>query len=270
MISKEQVIRRFGKMSHSYDEYANIQKNMAVTLHHLAKTTGNFTNILEIGCGTGFFTRLIASLYPQARILATDISPGMLTAAKANLRDFNHIRYALEDGENLQTCETFDLIISNAAFQWFNDYTKAYRGFLDHLLPGGHLIYATFGQNTFRELHASFQAAHEISGIRSSARHGQSFASSSALHTLMTDLSYKTVTHTEEYFREFFPTVKDFLASIKKIGANNASHRGNPTVNRQLMFSMMRFYEQNYQEHGQIYATYHVIYGCGKKIGTRG
>jgi malonyl-CoA O-methyltransferase len=264
MINKEQVVRRFGKRSHSYDEYARVQKKMAAALTHLAKEAGNFTKILEIGCGTGYFTRLIASLFPRASILATDIAPGMLAAAKINLLDFKNIHYALEDGENLQTSETFDLIISNAAFQWFNNYPLAYAGFLDHLNPGGHLIYATLGPQTFHELHSSFDTARNISGLHSGARHGQSFTSSAALHTLMTSLGYTKVSHTEEFFREYFPAVKDFLVSIKKIGANNAN-LSNPVVNRRLMFSMMRAYEHNFRENGQIYATYHVIYGNGQK-----
>lgn len=264
MINKDQVIRRFGKMSNSYDEFAKVQKKMAVALSNLAKAAGNYTKILEIGCGTGYFTRFIASLFPSATILATDIAPGMLAAAQANLVEFENVRYALEDGENLQTSETFDLIISNAAFQWFNNYSRAYGDFYDHLRPGGHLIYATFGPNTLHELHSSFDIAGKISGLPSGARHGQSFASSAALHTLMTDLGYIKVSHTEEYFREYFPAVKDFLASIKKIGANNASFK-QPVVSRQLMFSMMHFYEQNFRENGQVYATYQVIYGCGQK-----
>lgn len=265
MISKNQVARRFGKMSHSYDEYAKVQKSMAVTLQQLAKTTVRPLKILEIGCGTGYLTRLIAGLFPQASILATDIAPGMLSAARSNLRDFPNIHYALEDGENLRTTDTFDLIISNAVFQWFNDYPGAYRSFFDHLRPGGYLLYATFGPHTFRELHASFQAAAEILGLDAGSRHGQSFPASADLHMLMTGLGYTEVFHREEYFREYFPAVKDFLTSIKKIGANNASHHGNYVINRQLFFAMMRFYEKNYQEKAQIYATYHAIYGCGRK-----
>lgn len=241
---------------------------MAATLLHLAKTTGDFAKILEIGCGTGYFTRLIAGLFPQASILATDIAPGMLAAAQAKLHDFNNIRYALEDGENLQTRETFDLIISNAAFQWFNDYAGAYAGFLDHLRPGGYLLYATFGPHTFCELHASFKAASEISGLHAAdVRHGQVFASSADLHALMSGLGYVQVSHRDTYFREHFPAVKDFLVSVKKIGANNAGHHGNSAINRRLMFSMMHHYERNYRENEQIYATYHVIYGCGQKSG---
>jgi malonyl-CoA O-methyltransferase len=265
MICKEQVVRRFGKMSTCYDDYARVQKQMAQSLQQLAANTGPFTQILEIGCGTGFFTRLLATLYPQTQILATDISPGMLAAARRNLSNFSNIQYALEDGESLKTQETFDLIISNAAFQWFNDYTSAYNGFYSCLKPGGYLIYATFGQHTFCELHTSFATARRLLNIQSDARHGQSFPEAASLQQIMNSLGLTNSHHSEEEIQEYFPTVKDFLLSVKKIGANNARQNGDTLVNRQLMFSMMRHYEENFREQDKIYATYHVIYGIGRK-----
>lgn len=265
MINKGLATRHFDVRSRSYEKYARVQKYMAVTLQQQAKTAGNFTKILEIGCGTGYLTRLIAELYPQASILATDIAPGMLRAAKANLAVCQNISFALEDGENLRTAETFDLIISNAAFQWFNDQTKAYEGFLTRLRPGGCLLYATFGPETFRELHASFNIARQTLHLQESIRHGQDFAPVTTLENLLTGLGYESTIHREEYVREYFPSVKEFLAGVKKIGANNAGHHGSVTVNRRLMFSMMRCYEENFRENGQIYATYHVIYGFGRK-----
>lgn len=270
MINKGLAARHFDVMSRSYEEHARVQKNMAATLQQQGKAAGNFTNILEIGCGTGYLTRLIAELYPQASILATDIAPGMLRTAKANLADCQNVSYALEDGENLQTTETFDLIISNAAFQWFNDQTKAYEGFLTRLRPGGCLLYATFGPETFRELHASFHIARQALHLQESTRHGQEFAPVATLESLMTGLGYENTVHREEYVREYFPSVKEYLASVKKIGANNAGHQGSIAVNRRLMFSMMRCYEEIFRENSQIYATYHVIYGFGRKKGLRG
>lgn len=270
MINKNLVARHFGVMSRNYEEHARVQKNMAATLQQQAKAAGNFTRILEIGCGTGYLTRLIAHLYPQADILATDIAPGMLKTAKANLADCKNVSYAVEDGESLRTAETFDLIISNAAFQWFNDHTKAFEGFLARLRPGGCLLYTTFGPETFRELHASFHTARQTLTLQDSTRHGLSFAPAAMLESFMTGVGYESTVHREEHVREYFPSVKEFLAGIKKIGANNAGYHGSFAVNRRLIFSMMRCYEESYCENSQIYATYHVIYGFGRKKGPAG
>lgn len=265
MINKEQVCRHFGKMSTSYNDYAVVQKKMAHSLAELAQKTGtSHQRILEIGCGTGFFTKKLAQLYPQAHIIATDISPAMLQAAKTNLSTFTNINYELQDGENLQLTGQFDLIISNAAFQWFHDYPQAFQQFYNRLEPGGYLLYGTFGNDTFSELHQSFTAAHHTLAIYSTAQHGPTFISLSTLADISQQLGFISH-HQEAFHKEYFPTVKDFLTSVKKIGANNASHAKNITINRNLMFTMMKYYEQHFTHKEEIYATYHAIYGCEQR-----
>lgn len=267
MMNKQQVCRHFGRMSKSYNNYAVVQKKMAHSLQLLAKETGTFHRILEIGCGTGFFTKLLAELYPHAHIIATDISPDMLNTARNNLSAFTNISYELEDGENLQLSGQFDLIISNAAFQWFHDYHQAFRQFYNRLQPGGYLLYATLGSDTFYELRASFKAARQSLGIQSSVHHGPAFIAMNTLADIGQQLGFDSK-HYEEFHKEYFPTAKEFLTSVKKIGANNASHSKHMIVSRSLMFSMMNYYEQHFRQDEQIYATYHAIYGCEQRPAT--
>lgn len=265
MINKNQVCRHFGKMSTSYNDYAIVQKKMAHSLEQLVHNTGiNHQRILEIGCGTGFFTEKLARRYPDAQIIATDISPDMLTVAKNTLSSYPNISYELQDGENLTLAGPFDLIISNAAFQWFHDYHQAFQQFYQHLQPGGYLLYATFGRGTFSELHTSFEAARHSLEISTPLRHGPTFISLSALTKISQQLGFIS-THHEAFHKEFFPTVKDFLTSVKKIGANNASDSQNIVINRNLIFSMMNYYAQHFSQNNQVVATYHAIYGCDQR-----
>jgi len=264
MINKEQVCRHFGKMAKNYNDFAVVQKKMASSLKELAQNTGPFHRILEIGCGTGFFTQELARLYPHSHIIATDISAGMLKTAKENLSPFTNISYELQDGENLTLSGPFDLIISNAAFQWFQDYHLAFEKFYKLLQPGGYLLYATFGNNTFQELHSSFAAAHQSLDLETSAYHGLDFISIDSLAAIGEELGFIS-RHHETLHKEYFPTVKSFLTSIKKIGANNASHSKNIIINRHLLLAMMKHYEDNFKDNDQIAATYHAIYGCEQK-----
>lgn len=265
MINKQQVCRHFGKMSTSYNEYALVQKKMAHSLAQLVKKTCfSPLRILEIGCGTGFFTQKLAQLYPEAHILATDISQDMLTVAKNNLSKFKNISYELQDGENLKLTGSFDLIISNAAFQWFHDYQQAFRQFYKFLQPGGFLLYATFGNDTFTELHNSFKMARHSLGIQSALQHGPTFISSTNLAQITKEIGFSS-NYSEEYYKESFPTVKDFLTSVKKVGANNATHSSTMIINRKLMLTMINYYEQHFVHNTEIYATYHVIYGCEQR-----
>lgn len=264
MIDKQQVSRHFGRKAQSYDDYAVVQKQMAYRLQQLVQAAGEFEHILEIGCGTGFFTRLLAETYPKAKILATDIAPDMLKTAAVNLRSFSTIQYQQGDGENLQLTEKFDLIVSNAAFQWFHDYKRAFMQFDTLLLPGGYLLYTTFGEKTFYELHHSFEAARKLLGMEAVTHHGPKFIELESLKKIAWELQF-SVDCREIYQEEYFPDVKTFLNTVKKIGANNAVRGENMMVSKKLLLTMMMQYERIFGCQARIPVTYHVIYGSHKK-----
>jgi SAM-dependent methyltransferase len=72
-------------------------------------------NILEIGCGTGEFSRLLAKR--ADRLLAIDLSPKMIERAKQNSEGYVNIDYQIADITNWQfPFEEFDAIASIATF----------------------------------------------------------------------------------------------------------------------------------------------------------
>lgn len=265
MISKQKVINSFSRQADNYDQYAVVQKHMAKSLITRLQNLSAVGSILEIGCGTGFFTRLLAETFPNADILATDISPVMLAVAKENLVDLPNVRYQLADGEHIQLEERFDFIVSNAAFQWFNDYTQAFKGFYKALNEDGRLIFATFGEGTFCELHHSFKAAEQALDCfpGEHVTHGPIFISEQNLQSACLSAGFNLFFRTED-FREYFPSVRNFLVSVKKVGANNNTN-SEVNFNRRMMLGMMNYYESNYRLEDKIYATYNIVYGVAKK-----
>lgn len=266
-MDKRLVRAHFGRSRKTYDEYAIVQKKMGVRLATMVADAGAFKRILEIGCGTGFLTKKLAELYPQAEIIASDISPLMLEQARENLGEYANIEYMVVDGEALTLEGPFDLIVSNAAFQWFRDYPAALEGLKEKLIPGGYLFYATFGEETFWELHQAFTIAREELGIAAGCdddRHGPTFITREALEQIVDDLSMPALFQ-EELFIEKFDSVKEFLLSVKRVGANNASgqHMG---PNRRLLVKMMDSYQKLFAPKSKIEATYHVIYACQQNL----
>jgi trans-aconitate 2-methyltransferase len=92
------------------------------------------TNCVDIGCGPGNSTELIARRYPAARVLGLDNSPDMLAKARARLpdRDFEETDIA-----NWQTQERFDLIFANAVLQWLPDHPGLLARLVSFLKDGG-------------------------------------------------------------------------------------------------------------------------------------
>ena len=68
---------------------------------------------LEIGCGTGAFSRLLATR--SKRVLAIDLSPNMIRVAKARSQDFSNIEFQVADVMKIDfPPDHFDSIVSIA------------------------------------------------------------------------------------------------------------------------------------------------------------
>lgn len=78
---------RFGRSAAGYEEQADVQARMAEALLSLWGERAAPARILEFGCGTGLLTRRLRARFPDARHLATDAAPEMLSLARRILAD---------------------------------------------------------------------------------------------------------------------------------------------------------------------------------------
>lgn len=150
MIAKEIIKNNFSRCAGYYDSYSNIQNLCASELIDKINMR-EFETILEIGCGTGNYTSLLREKFPRARITALDISREMINIARLKLNG-KKINFALGDGEKADFKEKFDLITSNAVFQWFGDLEKSLAGYKHLLSEKGVVRFSMFGPATFCEL----------------------------------------------------------------------------------------------------------------------
>lgn len=151
-LRKARIAQAFTAQAEAYDEAAALQRLAACRLAErirksVAEPPGR---ILEIGCGTGFLSAQLAELFPASRLLLTDISAAMLDLCKSSTAG-RHC-YQVLDGEwpGAMTGR-FDLIVSSLAFQWFSDLPGGLERLSRLLAPGGRLMFATLGRQTFTE-----------------------------------------------------------------------------------------------------------------------
>lgn len=93
--------------------------------------------IVDVGCGPGNSTELLARRWPQAEIRGFDNSPEMIAAARERLPG---LRFDLGDA-GAWTSGGFapDLVFSNAVLHWVPDHARVLPALLAQLAPGGWL-----------------------------------------------------------------------------------------------------------------------------------
>lgn len=98
--------------------------------------------IIDIGCGPGNSTRVLADKFPNAHIIGADISPEMISNAKSCNPELEFILFNAEkDFDALD--KTFDIIFSNACIQWIPDHRRLLKSMINHLSVGGVLAVQT-------------------------------------------------------------------------------------------------------------------------------
>ena len=142
---KEKIAQSFGNNCSYYDAHANVQKQVAEKLVSLLP---NITapKILEIGCGTGFLTKLLFQKYPDGNFHITDLSSDMLAHCQKQAPN-TQARYFQMDAEKPHCDSDYDLVVSAMTFQWFENPIET----LQELSQKGDVYYSALGGNNFKE-----------------------------------------------------------------------------------------------------------------------
>lgn len=90
---------------------------------------------LDIGCGPGNSTAQLKARYPEADILGIDSSAEMIEAARADHPDMT---FQVLDAADLDELPAdFDVVFSNACFQWVPNHREVIPAMLRRVRPGG-------------------------------------------------------------------------------------------------------------------------------------
>lgn len=151
IIDKNLIKSRFEKALTSYNDNAKIQKLMAIKTFELIKEFAptKELSVFEVGCGTGFLTKFIDRNVKLSNYMANDIVAG----SKSFIENINpNIKFVSGDIEELNLEEKFDVIVSNAVFQWVEEKEELFEKLASNLKPGGLLVFSAFGKENFREI----------------------------------------------------------------------------------------------------------------------
>lgn len=97
-------------------------------------------SVLDLDCGEGKYTHVIAKKIPEGTVVGTDKSKEMIRHAKEIFAGKN-IEYVVADAENMALHRKFDYILSLYCFHWLKDFSRALDCISDHLKKEG-VLYA--------------------------------------------------------------------------------------------------------------------------------
>ena len=134
--SRQQIREEFDRIALLKERYGSVSDNYRNYL--IQQLPPPFQNALEIGCGTGEFTRLLAT---RARsVVAIDLSSQMIRLAKSQSANCPNIEYLTGDVMGLSLpAEGYDCIVSMATLHHL-PLVEALLKIKDALKPNGVLI----------------------------------------------------------------------------------------------------------------------------------
>lgn len=253
---RSQINNNFSRSAHTYDAHSFVQSECGERLIGMIKD-GKFDNILEIGCGTGAYTSRLKDTFARADILAVDISPEMIKVAKSKIGGTKKVTFMAADGGQLPVMKKFDLVTSNAVFQWLENIEEAIGHFEAILNEKGILAFSIYGPGTFAELESVLEM-----------RLGKGEWLSSRDFIRPCDLEKMVKKHfTDAEFEErnipvSFISLLDLLHDIKLSGARGRGLGARRNIGKDLMREMEDLYIKQY---GGIIATHHVCFCMARK-----
>ncbi|KMP10785.1 hypothetical protein UR09_05240 [Candidatus Nitromaritima sp. SCGC AAA799-A02] len=236
-----EVAESFSRYARGYDKHARLQKMMAERLASFLPDELP-PRTLEIGCGTGLFTRHLLAR-PIHKLILNDIAPEMIQCLKDKQTIPRRCRVLLGNAESLDFGPV-DLIAANAVFQWFKTPKKALEHLAALLEPGGRIIFSTFGPATLEE----FRRTADLSSPAN-------LLSFERWKRLIRGTGLTLDSSASELRKSFFPDALALLKNLQQIGA--APYR---MVRPGSLRQLIRRYDEEFSTAQGVYATWELYY----------
>lgn len=274
--NRRHVRQHFSQAAERYDEAAVLQKDLAAQIaQRLQLVKLDVNRVLDLGAGTGFLTEKVISLYPQAQVIALDISEQMLAMnaqrvvqprqawmPKSLAQKLGWMRCAADliqaDAYALPLADSsVDLIVSNLMLQWCDDLDAVFAEMRRVLRPQGGLMFTSLGPDTLKELRRAWV---EVEGDAGHQRMNQ-FIDMHDLGDALIRSGFGQPVMDVAHYTLTYEKPLGVLQDLKAIGATNAQQRRGRGLTGKARFAAMLNVYETLRREGKIPATYEVVHG---------
>lgn len=168
----------------TYDSDRNLTRDLDQTVTRETLANRRYHSILEVGCGTGKNTFLLAQL--GERVCALDLSVGMLKQAQRKIAS-DRVLFAVADLTKAWPCKTesVDLIVCNLVLEHVRDLSAIFSEAVRSLVTGGQFFISEL--HPFRQYQgtkANFQRGQQSIEIQAFVHHLSDFTDAAARNGL--------------------------------------------------------------------------------------
>ncbi len=250
MLDKAKIKKRFAKASSTYEQQALIQKQVCVELAQSMQQfipQKHWNKVLEIGCGTGSFTREVLKLNQVDVLYLNDLYAESAEFNYAMSLENTHVQPWMGDIEQLEIPQNLDLVMSSSVFQWMTDLPALLEKINSSLKPKGFLVFSSFGPENLREIK-------QLTGC------GLDYLEIHILQRYLLEQDFEIVMMKNEVQQMHFDHPRDVLQHLKETGVTaTGQHRWTKSSLQQFYLDYAQFMVHPSSDQPAYPLTYHPI-----------
>jgi len=251
VLDKKQMRQSFGRASQSYDGMAILQRQVGRELVNKV-SLANDALVLDVGCGTGFFTRQLREVAGLENILALDIALPMLLKTRQRAECAN-VPLICADAEQLPLIDRCVAgVVSNLALQWCANLEAMFADIKQVLQSEGQFVFSTFGTSALHELKTAWAVVDDYP-------HVNEFCVMEEIGEKLQAAGFIDVCLERRIYQSKYANVIELMRELKGIGAHNVSYQRNKALtSKGQIQAMCAAYPVDAD--GQITASFEIIY----------
>jgi len=242
----------FSRAAHKYDAHAQFQRDVGHQLIELMPERLNGLKVLDIGCGTGYFSEVLAD--KGAIVTAGDLSERMLLQAEQRCLD-KVSGYRIADAEALPFDDnTFDMVFSSLALQWCRDLSVPLKELQRVTKSGGVVYFSTLADGSLHELKQAWAKIDSYQHVNNFLTINQIKVALAQSESYDHQLDLRSI-------RLWYSSAFQLMRDLKGIGATHVGERSQGLTKKSILERVETEYQRFKNSDNLLPASYQVCLG---------